>query len=552
MTTFSCEEAAPTEAELTFALTLPLSFFQHCRGYNHTHTQKEKTMDSVMDSSNYLTHLAAIVVGVVLTMTLVAASRKGSDPTATATRGGATAAADTKKRKKKKSKTKATETKEEANDEEEEEKDQAPTPAPPAPKKKKPKKAAVPPPEPTKAPEAPAIVTPPPSAPADKKTKKKKSKATTVAAAPSSGANGTTNGKPKETVATKASVAPTPSLQATTTTTTPAYSNGDGVWQSPPPVEEEWSSIKDTKKKKKPKGDAGAPAAATVAPRAVPGSALAPTMVTAAAPSATATLPPAPVAPAPDSMSVDAKKIGIIIGPKGATMMAIQEATGCKLDVNAPAKDDKKAAPKATILLTGEKEAVKIAKKAIQELATKGYATILQGEGFDESTMSVHPKYLKEIVGSGGKTIKALQSTLEVKITIPPTDWNPNTPPTTIPPVCKVGIAGTKDNTKLCKEAIQSLMEYHHHEITHPSMIHEEVHVPREFFHCVIGTRGSEIKHIRGNYRVDVYMPQDDSTTDNVIVVGPPQNVEKAIGYIKVLMERDTEQRNQKYNDEYY
>jgi len=76
--------------------------------------------------------------------------------------------------------------------------------------------------------------------------------------------------------------------------------------------------------------------------------------------------------------------------------------------------------------------------------------------------------------------------------------------------------------------------------------------VPHEFFHCVIGTRGSEIKHIRGNYRVDVYMPSEESwcTTENVVCVGKPNDVKKAISYIELLMDRDSESREQKYSDE--
>jgi len=61
----------------------------------------------------------------------------------------------------------------------------------------------------------------------------------------------------------------------------------------------------------------------------------------------------------------------------------------------------------------------------------------------------------------------------------------------------------------------------------------------KNFFHCVIGPRGSEIKHIRGNYKVDVYIPSSDSVTENVVCVGRPKDVEKAIAYIKLLMERD-------------
>ena len=265
---------------------------------------------------------------------------------------------------------------------------------------------------------------------------------------------------------------------------------------------------------------------------------------------------PAPP-PSTESVTVDAKKIGIIIGPKGATMKAIEEATGCKLDVNAPAKDGPptKGPQKATVVLSGgaDRDAIAKAKKAINELATKGYATLLQSDStFGEFSITVHPRYLSEIVGPGGRTIQALQSALDVKITIPSTDWKPNTIQVGQVKLCKVGIAGAKDNSKQAKQVIQSLMKYHHHEITHPGLVHESVYVEPEFFHCIIGPRGSEIKHIKGNFKVEVYMPNEDSETEDVLVVGKQVNVDRAIAHISKLIDRDSERREKKYNDEYY
>lgn len=301
-------------------------------------------------------------------------------------------------------------------------------------------------------------------------------------------------------------------------------------WQTAP-QEEEWNDVVVTKKKPKNRYKAPKPAA-TAADGAAP----------AAAPTSSETI------------VVDAKKIGIIIGPKGATMQAIQAATGCTLDINAPPKDDKaNKAPKASVVIAGpDKESCFKAKTAVNELATKGYARLLQEDGFGEFSIEVHPRFLSEIVGPGGSVIKALQTTLQVKVTIPSTEWKPGQVQTGKIKMCRVGIAGSKENAKTAKAAIKQLMEFHHSEITHPGFIHEEVYVPQEFFHCVIGPRGSEIKHIRGNYKVDMYMPNHDSNTENVVVVGKQGNVDKAISYIQLLMDRDTEQREKKYSDEYY
>mmetsp|Transcript_11332 Transcript_11332/g.16643 ORF Transcript_11332/g.16643 Transcript_11332/m.16643 type:complete len:452 (+) Transcript_11332:99-1454(+) len=257
-----------------------------------------------------------------------------------------------------------------------------------------------------------------------------------------------------------------------------------------------------------------------------------------------------------DSITVNASKIGVVIGPKGATMKALEEATGCKLDINAPSKDDSSKVKKpqnATIVITGgDAEGIAKVKTAILDLSNKGYAKLLQSDNFGEFSTMVHPRYLSEIVGPGGKTIQAIQSALDVKLTIPSTDWKPNAPKVGKVKLCQVGIAGSKEHSKEAKAVIQSLVRWHHHEITHPGLIHEQVDVPQEFYHCVIGTRGSEIKHIRGNFNVEMFMPNEDSVTDSIIVVGKQSNVDRAITYIQTLIDRDTEQREKKYNDEFY
>jgi len=141
-----------------------------------------------------------------------------------------------------------------------------------------------------------------------------------------------------------------------------------------------------------------------------------------------------------ETVTIDGTRVGIIIGPKGATMLAIQERTGCQLDVQAPkqyesngggnqfrpVQGDKKTKVTATVVITdGTQEGRALAKKVILELAARGYAALLQGEHFGEASVSVHPKYMSEIVDSGGKIIKAIQTDLQVNITIPKTEWTP-------------------------------------------------------------------------------------------------------------------------------
>jgi hypothetical protein len=55
--------------------------------------------------------------------------------------------------------------------------------------------------------------------------------------------------------------------------------------------------------------------------------------------------------------------------------------------------------------------------------------------------VTVHPRFLAEIVGAGGKTIKAIQSALDVKLTIPKTDWTPKTVQVRIIVICYIVIS---------------------------------------------------------------------------------------------------------------
>jgi len=442
-------------------------------------------MEETTDASA-LTHVAAILVGVVVTLGIVSALTPSKEETPAAAPEKSAGAAKT-----------ASPAKPSSTEE--------PSKSPTKKKKTKKAKSAAPPAE-----DEPAVET--------KSNKKKKKKAKN--SNNKNNGNNNNNNNSKENDANNTSQ-PEPEKP------TPPPQQQQQQWQPPQDDDDGWGVVVDKRKKKGNK------------PKAAP--------ISAGAPAPTAA----------DTVMIDAKKVGIIIGPKGATMKAIEEATGCKLDVNAPARDAPVPANlpnktlKASVKLSGTTEAIQKARTAIQELERKGYASILQSDNFGEFSISVHPRCLSEIVGPGGKVIQALQTNCDVKISIPPTDWKPNTPPGMVQ-MCKVGIAGSKENSRTAKGVLQSLVEFHHHELTHPGMIHETVYVPNEFFHCVIGSKGSEMKHIRGNYKVDVYMPNHDSKTQDVLVVGKKSNVDRAITHITNLMDRDSEVKEKKYDDSFY
>ena len=91
---------------------------------------------------------------------------------------------------------------------------------------------------------------------------------------------------------------------------------------------------------------------------------------------------------------------------------------------------------------------------------------------------------LSELIGPGGSIIRAIQDKLEVKITIPDTDWRPGRQVVKAKPA-KVGVAGSKEACVQAKACITSIARYHHHEVTHPGMTHKEVDVPPEYLNFV-------------------------------------------------------------------
>lgn len=231
--------------------------------------------------------------------------------------------------------------------------------------------------------------------------------------------------------------------------------------------------------------------------------------------------PEIPVATAHcDSIIVPEPKIGIVIGPKGTTIQTIQEKTKVtRIDTSG-----------GVFTITGEEEAVKEAKAAIQDIIDKGFCTLFYEE-FAEGFVNAHPVYFPDIIGSRGSTINEIKKNLKVEITIPtlPTERHAEQK-------FKIKIAGDAKQVEEAKEVINSIMMYQHHEITHPGQVHQELEVEQWAYSFIIGRGGSEMKHIQKNWEVKVVIPREHSLNQNVLIVGVPENVERAKAYVEKLL----------------
>jgi len=220
------------------------------------------------------------------------------------------------------------------------------------------------------------------------------------------------------------------------------------------------------------------------------------------------------------TVHVKENMVGIVIGPKGARIKLIQEKTGV-------ASIDTKMDP---WVIVGEPAKVAEAKKALEELADKGYCAMLYDD-FSENMVSVHPSVFPDLIGKEGKVIRKIKEELGVEVKIPPVpkDAAPSKK-------FKVTLAGSSENVEKAKNCINDIVMYSHSELTHPGFVHAELEVEPWAYRYIIGSKGSEMRHISKNWHVKVAIPREHSANQHVVICGEPKDVDGAKTYIEKLL----------------
>lgn len=227
------------------------------------------------------------------------------------------------------------------------------------------------------------------------------------------------------------------------------------------------------------------------------------------------------------TIAVPEKKIGHVIGPGGKNLKMITEKTGVnRIDTEGE-----------NFTVVGEPEAVKKAEAAIREIVEKGYCSLAYDD-FEGTEVMAHPQSFPDLIGKQGAIIQALKKELGVEVSIPAV-------PKGGPGYKKypVGVAGSKESVQKAKEALESIIMYYHHPITHPDMDHLELDVPDWGYSFLIGKQGSELKHIENNFSVRLYIPRENSANQNVVVVGLKRDIERTKTYVEKVLKAASEPR---------
>lgn len=227
-------------------------------------------------------------------------------------------------------------------------------------------------------------------------------------------------------------------------------------------------------------------------------------------------------APAADQekkeIEVMSKRIGTIIGQKGATINAIKDATNCQIDI----QDRDSASETTVITITGDAEDVKYAAKIINETVKNNYCKLMKGESFKESSIMVPAAFHHTIIGSGGSTIKMLKNIgggVEIGMPNKATGGE------------RVKLGGDPADIDQAKQAINELMQFTHSSILEPGKVHIEIAVPTEKLGRIIGPKGQTVKHIQGSTGTVVRTPDrrlGDLGNKNVVIIGTKTQVAAA------------------------
>jgi len=258
-----------------------------------------------------------------------------------------------------------------------------------------------------------------------------------------------------------------------------------------------------------------------------------------------------------EGVEVSTSKLGMIIGTAGATINMIHSLTGANIEVPDASY---RAAKSTAIIITGADAAsVQAAKGIVADLCSKGYSPVLERQaalasGGDQQDQRKHPfveinvkvpiAQLHEVIGKGGAVIGCLQQGLGVKIHVPDTKEVGATKKRVI----KLTVAGIAPRVDEARAAIRSIVQHHHHALTHPGVTHGEVGgVPASMYRAVIGQRGSTIKHIQNSYQVRVFIPESPNHASNITIVGSASGVHRARTHIQRVVQKAEQEQEQQY-----
>jgi len=188
----------------------------------------------------------------------------------------------------------------------------------------------------------------------------------------------------------------------------------------------------------------------------------------------------------------------------------------------------KRETASSKINITGTPAQVALAKNAIESLVDRGFSNLTH-PGILSDDLTVDPKQVGVILGKNASTLKTIQQKTNTRINLPDKGSSAKT--------AKITIVGEKDAVKLAKATLKQLLSDGFSPLTHDGYVKVDIVYPKEKLGLLIGPNGQTIKSIQGNTKTRINIPDKNSTSQYVSVVGLPAGVTQAEKEILRLLE---------------
>lgn len=214
-----------------------------------------------------------------------------------------------------------------------------------------------------------------------------------------------------------------------------------------------------------------------------------------------------------------------IIGQKGREVREMMDRYDVSITVP-PAN-----ASSDVIKITGSKESVENAKRAIEERVIKIESEKQEklAKSFTE-TIRVNPIYHPKIIGKRGAIITKIRDKYKVQIQFPELKRRDNHSEEDKQDM--ITIIGYENDVQSAKEDILKIVR------DLEDLVHEEIYIDTRVHPRLIGAKGKSIRRIMDEYSVDIRFPRSDGGDPNLVVIsGSAENVDEAKDHILNLAE---------------
>jgi len=223
-----------------------------------------------------------------------------------------------------------------------------------------------------------------------------------------------------------------------------------------------------------------------------------------------------------EDVTMEVTNLGLLIGPGGSHVKAIQSKTSTQIKL--PAKDSK---DDKQITILGDPAAVQEAVSAINELMASGYSDLTH-EGWIKETVNFPGSMIGVLVGPKGENIRRLQTSFNTRINVPNVSQEDAKSR-----IMTITIVGPQDGVENVKRQI---------EYVQTDFRSKEVEFPSAMLSALIGSGGANIKRIQSqtNTRINIEEHLWDPSLKAITIDGFEKDIAAAEKAFAVVLAANT------------